>query len=74
MKSVSGKVAYQQLGGGFWGIIGDDGQEYRPVNMPNQLKYEGHRVKVKVVPVEEEMSIFMWGQTVKVISFETMMP
>ncbi|MEL6636269.1 MAG: hypothetical protein AAFW73_20610 [Bacteroidota bacterium] len=73
MKVVKGKVAYQHLGPGFWGIIGEDGQAYRPVNMPNQLKYEGYAVKVEVVPVDE-MSVFMWGQPVKVVSFETMTP
>ena len=41
--------------------------------MPNQLKYEGYAVKVEVVPVDE-MSVFMWGQPVKVVSFETMTP
>ena len=74
MKSVTGKAAYQSLGPGFWGIIGEDGKEYRPVNMPNQLKYEGKQVSVKVLPAEEEMSVFMWGEAVRIVAFETMMP
>jgi len=74
MKTVKGKVSFQEMGPGFWGIIGDDGKEYRPVNMPNQLKYNGKEVLVKVVPAEEEMSIFMWGEAVRIVAFETLMP
>ncbi len=74
MKSVKGSVAYQSIGPGFWGIIGQDGKEYRPVNMPNQLKYEGKEVSIKVIAAGEEMSVFMWGEAVKIVAFETMMP
>ena len=74
MKSVKGKVSYQNIGPGFWGIIGDDGAEYRPVNMPNQLKYDGKEVEVKIIPVPEDVSIFMWGIAVRIVAFETMMP
>lgn len=74
MKSVIGKSAFQKIGPGFWGIISEDGKEYRPVNMPNQLKYEGRKVSVKVVPAEEEMSVFMWGEAVRIVAFETLTP
>ncbi|MEN0005771.1 MAG: hypothetical protein AAF798_16605 [Bacteroidota bacterium] len=71
---IQGKVSYQKLSGGFWGIIGNDGQEYRPVRFPEQLKYEGKSVKIVAKEVEEDMSIFMWGTPIKIVSFETMTP
>ena len=71
---ITGKAHYQNLGTGFWGIIGEDGREWRPVNMPEQLKYEGKEVKLTAVEAEEDVSIFMWGTPVKVISFETVGP
>ena len=71
---ITGKARYQNLGTGFWGIIGKDGQEWRPVNMPEQLKYEGKEVKIVAVEADEDVSIFMWGTPVKVISFETAAP
>ena len=71
---ISGKASYQNLGPGFWGIIGKDGREWRPVNMPEQLKYEGKEVQVVAVEAWEDVSIFMWGTPVKVISFETLGP
>lgn len=73
MKSlkISGKVQYVDLGTGFWAIISSDGEKYRPVHMPDQLKTEGKLVNCTIKPVEEEISIFMWGKPVKITAFET---
>lgn len=71
---IKGKVVYQNLGTGFWGIIDEKGNEWRPVNMPEQLKYEGKEVTVEIREVDEDVSIFMWGTPVKITSFQTMTP
>ena len=73
-KSISGTVVYQNLGTGMWGIEGDDGQQYRPINMPEQIKYEGAKVRVIIKKVEEAASVFMWGTPVRVVSFHTLSP
>ena len=72
--SITGKVVYQNLGTGFWGIEDKAGNQWRPVNMPEQLKYEGKEVTVIAKEIEEDMSIFMWGTPVTVVSFSTMTP
>ena len=69
--NIKGKVVYQDLGMGFWGIIDDSGREWRPVNMPEQLKIKDKAVSVVAKEIEEDMSIFMWGTAVKIISFNT---
>lgn len=71
---IKGKAVYQNLGPGFWGIIGDDGSEWRPVHMPEQLKHEGKAIEVTALPVEEEVSIFMWGSPIRITTFETLKP
>lgn len=71
LKVITGKVKYMNLGTGFWAIFSRDGQEYRPVNMPEQLKAEGAHVHCTASEVEEEMSIFMWGTPVRIVSFQT---
>ncbi len=71
-KKISGTVKFQHLGMGFWGVIGDNAEEWRPVNMPEQLKSEGAKVELKVEVLKEDMSMFMWGKAVKVISFHTL--
>ncbi len=73
-ETINGKIVYQNLGTGFWGIEATNGQQYRPVNMPEQLKHEGARVHLIVREVKEEMSIFMWGKAVRVLSFHTLSP
>lgn len=71
-KRISGKVVYNTFSGGFWGIVGDNGKEYRPVHMPNQLKKKGARADVVIRKAREEVSIFMWGEAVEIISFSTL--
>ena len=68
---IKGKVTFQNLGTGFWGIIDNKGNEWRPVQMPDQLKTDGKTVKVTAKKAEEGMSIFMWGEAIEIISFET---
>ncbi|MDG1434005.1 MAG: hypothetical protein P8Q41_08335 [Saprospiraceae bacterium] len=68
-KRVLGKVIYHDFSGGFWGIVSDKGIEYRPLNFPIQLKKEGVRVDIVVEDMNDEISMFMWGQPVKIISF-----
>ncbi len=71
---IAGKVTHQQLEGGFWGIIGKDGRQWRPVKMPDQLKYDGMVVEVVGEEVEDEVSFQMWGNPIRIISFETATP
>ena len=67
---ITGTAAYQNLGTGFWGIIGDDGNEYLPINMPQQLKMEKAKITVTAHEVEV-MTLFMWGTPIKITSFTT---
>lgn len=71
-KRISGKVVYQNFSGGFWGIVSDSGKEYRPVNFPSQLKIKGARVDIVIKKMKDEVSMFMWGEPVKIISFSTL--
>lgn len=68
---IKGKVVRVELGTGFWGIEGDDGQEWRPISMPAQLKYVGKSIIVLAEKVEDAPSIFMWGTPIKITQFET---
>ena len=73
-KRISGKIVYQDLGTGFWGIIADNGKEYRPVNMPEQLKRKGAQVSVLIKKTTNQVSMFMWGEAVEIVGFHTLMP
>ncbi len=71
-KVINGVVSYQNIGMGFWGIIDSKGNEWRPVNMPEQLKENGAKVSIRIKEVDEGVSMFMWGKAVKVVGFHTL--
>ncbi len=70
-QKVTGKIVYQEIGPGLWGIEEASGKEWRIVNMPEQLKYKGREVVVYLEEVDE-MSIFMWGTSAEIIRFRTL--
>ena len=68
---IRGQVFFKDLGMGAWGIKAMDGTEYRPIEMPEQLKHKGDQILCRAISVEEEFSIHMWGEPIKIISFST---
>ncbi|MCB0719370.1 MAG: hypothetical protein KDD65_13060 [Bacteroidetes bacterium] len=65
---VKGKVTYNDLEGGFWGIVTDEDEQLRPVDgLPTSLQRAGCRIEADVEP-SSGISIFMWGRPVKVRS------
>lgn len=72
MTNIKGKVVYQNLGTGFWGIEESNGNKWLPINMPEQLKYEGKKVSVSIKEVKADASTFMWGTLVKIVGFQTL--
>ncbi|PIY10984.1 MAG: hypothetical protein COZ18_05000 [Flexibacter sp. CG_4_10_14_3_um_filter_32_15] len=65
MTHFKGKVVYQDLEGGFWGIVAEDGTEYKPESLAPEFQKEGLKVEVKG---EEAMGfgIFMWGTPIQI--------
>ena len=64
--TFTGTITYQQLEGGFWGIIGKEGEKYNPVNLPADFKKEGLRVRVIALPKKDMVSIRMWGTIIEI--------
>lgn len=65
MIKVDGTVVHNNISGGFWGIKGDDGKKYCPVNMSDDFKEEGLRVSAEMARVQV-MSVRMWGIDVEI--------
>ena len=65
-KTITGIVVYKNIGTGFWGIEGLNGEEWLPVNLPIALQEERKRVRLKVKVLEGE-NFFMWGEMVEVV-------
>ncbi len=63
-------VRYQDLEGGFWGLIADDGQKYDPLVLDEALQVDGLRVRFSARPDPDRMSTHMWGQIVEILEIE----
>ena len=61
---------YVDLEGGFWGLTDVDGQQFFIVNMPEQLKNDGHEYVV-TLKVFDGASMSMWGTPAEVLGFTT---
>jgi hypothetical protein len=69
---IKGKVTFQNLGVGFWGIIDDEGQKWRPLKMPRKLQKEGLEVEIEAEESANQMSVFMWGKAIEIKSHKTL--
>jgi hypothetical protein len=65
----TGTVRYLSFEGGFYGIVGDDGEHYDPLNMPQEFRVDGLRVQF-TANLTDYVSFHMWGHIVKLISIE----
>lgn len=63
-------VHYQDIEGGFWGLIADDGQKYDPLELDEALQQDGLRVRFSARPDPDRMSTHMWGQIVELVEIE----
>lgn len=69
-ETITGTIHHINLEGGFWGIIGDDGTKYNPVNLPPEYQKEGLRVKLTAEKIEKGVSIQMWGQMLRILKIK----
>lgn len=61
----TGTVRYQSLEGGFYAIIGDDGKNYDPINLPEDLRKEGLRIRFRAKARPDMASVHMWGTIIE---------
>ncbi len=64
---ITGKVVFQNISTGIWGIIDKKGNQWEVMNMPKSMKVEGKEVSVTAIE-ENSFSIFMWGTPVTIVS------
>lgn len=66
---IKGTVTHQQIGPGFWGIIDEDGQKWRPLKMPKKLQKEGLKVEIQAKKSLSQISIFAWGTAIEITDY-----
>lgn len=68
--STTGTVRFQEMEGGFWGIVADDGRKFDPMGLDAKFQKEGLRVRFKATPDPDRMSTHMWGTIVNLTHIE----
>jgi len=66
----SGKIQFNDFEGGFYGIVGDDGEYYDPINLPSDFKEDGILVNYTIKILEDQASYHQWGTMVEIIKIE----
>jgi hypothetical protein len=66
---IKGKVVFEPIEGGIWGIVDTEGVQWLPLNFPAGLKKPGARVQAIVLEREDVVSFAMWGKAVTIRSY-----
>ncbi len=68
--TIEGTVVYNDLEGGFWGLLSNDGRRFVPVNpLPESVRKQGKRIIARISPVQV-LSALQWGEHVEVDHIE----
>lgn len=70
--SATGTVRFLDISGGFWGIVGDDGRKFDPMELDAAFQKEGLRVRFEAVPETDMMSTRMWGTMIALVHIEAL--
>ena len=62
--STTGVIRHQDVEGGFYAIVGDDGIDYDPINLDKAYHQDGRRVRFSGNTDVEIASIHMWGRVI----------
>lgn len=66
----TGTIRFLKLEGGFYGIVGDDGEQYDPVNLNAEFQVDGLRVRFEAAVMHNVMTFHMWGTLVSIRTIE----
>ena len=64
---LQGTVAYQNIEGGFYGIIGPLGEHYDPINLPARLAINGTTISNDARVCVNQVSTHQWGTLIELI-------
>ena len=65
-----GTIKFINLEGGFFGIVGEDGKKFDPIDLNDKFKQDGLRVRFKLKLTSDVLTIRMWGTPVEIVEIE----
>ena len=67
---IKGTVTFISIEGGFYGIIGDDGEKYLPLSLPDEYKKIDMRISIKGKIRDDIMTTQQWGKSVEIVEIQ----
>ena len=67
---ATGTVEYVELEGGFYGIVTDDGRRLDPIDLADEFKVDGLRIRVRARPATGRLGTHMWGTMVEIAEID----
>ena len=67
---LTGTVTYIDIEGGFYGIIGDNGKHYDPINLGQSYAQKGLKIRFQAKIRSDLASFHMWGDIIEIIKME----
>lgn len=68
--TATGTVIYIDLEGGFYGIIGDNQENYDPINLPDEFQQEGLKTSFTAKYRDDLANFHMWGRIIEILQIE----
>ena len=68
--SGTGIIVYQDIEGGFYGILADDGTRYLPLNLEDEYQVDGLSVRFSGTPREDLLTVAQWGTPIELVSIQ----
>jgi hypothetical protein len=70
--SGTGTVKFVDLEGSFYGIVGNDGKQYEPMNLDQTYQKDGLRIRFQAKIQKDMASIHMWGTIIEITRIEVL--
>ena len=68
--SFVAEVSWISLEGGFYGLVAEDGRKFFPLNLPEEFKKKGLKIRVKGNIRKDIATIQMWGMPFEIREIE----
>ena len=71
---LTGEICYVTTEDGLYGIIGDNGKRYQPINLPRELRKNALPVKFTAEVRDDMYTAITWGTTIKIKTIDKINP
>ena len=68
--SGTGRIQYIDQGGGFYGIVGDDDENYEPIDLTQRFQKDDLQIRFEANILKEINSFHMWGVAIEITKIE----